>query len=426
VRQDVLIAAPLAAGGILACLAGNREDPPMPADLLLRNVRPMGKAPADVMIRDGRITAIAPGIALPAAAEEDGQGMLLLPGLVEAHTHLDKTMWGMPYRPNSSGPRLIDRIENERRLRRELGIDPARQSARQVVQSVRMGTTHIRSHVDIDTVHGLWGVEGVLATRERHRDIIDIELVAFPQSGMMQRPGTAELMDRALAMGVEHVGGLDPCAIDRDPKGQLDAVFGLAQKHGRPVDIHLHETGEMGAFSLDLIMERTRALGMQGKVMVSHAFCLGSNEPAVLDPLIEGLAALDIAIMTVGSASRPAPPVKRLVEMGIRVCSGSDGIRDTWGPYGNADMLERAMFVGLRNNFRRDEEVEIAFGVCTTGGAAVLRLEGYGVAVGCVADLFLVPGATIADAVVSRPPRALVIKRGQVVARDGLCLTAAP
>jgi cytosine/adenosine deaminase-related metal-dependent hydrolase len=118
--------------------------------------------------------------------------------------------------------------------------------------------------------------------------------------------------------------------------------------------------------------------------------------------------------------------VRRLVELGIRVCAGSDGIRDTWGPYGNADMLERAMFVGQRNNFRRDEEVEIAFGVCTTGGAAVMRLEDYGVAVGCIADLFVVPGETITDAVVTRPPRALVIKRGRVVARDGVACVTAP
>ncbi len=403
----------------------------MTADLLLRNVRPMGGETADVLIRGGRIAAIAPGLAAPGlaadgVAAEDGKGMLLLPGLVEAHTHLDKTLWGMPYHRNVAGPLLIDKIDNERRLKRAMDIDPARQSARQVVQSVRMGTTHIRSHVDVDTDHGLWGVEGVMATRERYRDIIDLDIVAFPQSGVMRRPGTAELMDAALALGAEHVGGIDPCGIDRDPKGQLDVVFGLAQKHGRPVDIHLHEPGEMGAFSMDLIIERTRALGMAGKVTISHAFCLGHNDPALIDPLIEQLAALDIAIMTTGPAARPAPPVRRLVGLGIRVCAGSDGIRDTWGPYGNADMLERAMFVGQRNNFRRDEEVEIAFGVCTAGGAAVMRLEGYGTAVGCVADLLVVPGATITDAVATRPARALVIKRGRVVARDGVCAVAAP
>ena len=289
-----------------------------------------------------------------------------------------------------------------------------------------MGTTHIRSHVDIDTDHGLWGIEGVMATQKKYRDIVTMDIVAFPQSGIVRRPGTADLMDAALALGAEHVGGIDPCGIDRDPKGHLDIVFGLAQKHGRPVDIHLHETGEMGAFSMDLIIERTTALGMHGKVTISHAFCLGHPDRDLIDPLIDALAKLDIAIMTTGPAARPSPPVRRLVERGIRVCAGSDGIRDTWGPYGNADMLERAMFVGQRNNFRRDEDVEIAFAVCTTGGAAVMRLENYGLTPGCTADLLILPGATITDAVVTRPPRAFVIKHGRIVARDGVALVDAP
>jgi cytosine/creatinine deaminase len=130
--------------------------------------------------------------------------------------------------------------------------------------------------------------------------------------------------------------------------------------------------------------------------------------------------------MTTGPASRPAPPVKKLIEAGVRVCSGSDGIRDTWGPYGNADKLERAMFVGLRNNFRRDDEVEIGLAVCTTGGARVMALADYGVAVGCKADIVLVPGETLTDAVVTRSPSRRVIKGGKVVARDGVSIMKAP
>jgi cytosine/adenosine deaminase-related metal-dependent hydrolase len=233
------------------------------------------------------------------------------------------------------------------------------------------------------------------------------------------------MMDRALAMGVQVVGGLDPSAIDRDPKGHLDAIFGLAQKHGRPIDIHLHEPGELGLFSFDLILERVRALGMQGKVVVSHAFALGFAERD-LGPLFADLARERIGIMTTGPASRPAPPVKRLMEMGVDVCSGSDGIRDTWGPYGNGDMLQRAMFLGLRNNLRREDEVELALDVCTTGGAAVMGLEGYGLEVGCQADIVLVNAATRAEAAAQVPPRRLVLKRGVVVARDGKALVAAP
>lgn len=175
-----------------------------------------------------------------------------------------------------------------------------------------------------------------------------------------------------------------------------------------------------------LIIERIRALGMQGQVVVSHAFCLGSPDRDLVDPLIDEIARLDIGIMTTAPAARPAPPVKRLLERGVRVCSGSDGIRDTWGPYGNADMLERVMFVGLRNNFRRDEEVELAFHVCTQGGADVMRLDGYGLKIGAKADLVVVEGETITQAAVARPPRKLVIKAGNVVARDGVSIRQAP
>lgn len=398
----------------------------MTASLLLRNVRPYAGAAVDMLIENGRITRIASGIEAPAGvAVEDGRGEIVIPGLVEAHTHLDKSLWGLPWYTNEVGPKLLDKIDNERENKKRLNIDPARQSARQSIQSSLMGSTHIRSHVDVDTEHGLWGVEGVMATRDGYRDIVDIELVAFPQSGLLRRPGTLELMDQAMKAGCEVVGGLDPCAIDRDPKGHLDAVFGLCQTYGKPLDIHLHEPGEMGLFSTELIIERTRALGMTGKVTISHAFSLGCD-PALVDPVIAQLAELDIAIMTTGPASRPAPPVKKLLAAGVRVCSGSDGIRDTWGPYGNADMLERAMFVGLRNNLRRDDELRLALDVCTSEGARVMEVEGYGVSEGSNADLVILPGETVAEAIVTRSPRRRVLKRGKVVARDGVSIRTAP
>ena len=399
----------------------------MASDLLIRNVRIMGGAATDVLVSNGKIARIAASIAPPAGcAIEDGGGEILLPGLVEAHTHLDKSLWGLPWYKNEVGPKLLDKIDNERLNKRRFGMDPYQQSARQTVQSSVMGSTHIRSHVDVDTDHGMWGIEGVMKMRAGYKDIMDVEIVAFPQSGLLRRPGTLELMDQAMKLGSEVVGGVDPCAIDRDPKGHLDAIFALSQKYGKPLDIHLHEPGEMGVFSADLICERTRALGLKGMVTISHAFCLGSPDRDLVDPLIAQLADLDIAIMTTGPASRPAPPVKRLVDAGIRVCSGSDGIRDTWGPYGNADMLERAMFVGLRNNFRRDDELAIALDVCTTHGARVMELEGYGVAEGCKADLVIAPGETVAEAIVTRSPKRRVIKGGKVVARDGVSIMKAP
>jgi cytosine/adenosine deaminase-related metal-dependent hydrolase len=391
----------------------------MPRELVIRNVRPAGAKPANILIRDGIIAETDAAEDASGAESLDAEGMFLLPGLVESHTHLDKTLWGMGWLEHTAGPGLIDRIENERRVRRETGIDPERQSVRLAARMLKTGTTHLRSHVDVDTEVGLAGIEGVMAARERLKAVIDVEIVAFPQSGLLVRPGTLELIDRALELGAEVVGGLDPCAIDRDPKGHLDAVFGLAGKHGRPIDIHLHEPGEMGAFSLDLIIERTHALGMQGKVTVSHAFCLGMPDTAQVDRLIAALAKEGIAIMTTGPSGSPAPPVRKCLDAGVVVSAGSDGVRDSWTPYGNGDMLERAMLVGLRNGFRRDEDIELALDVCTYGGARTLGLENYGLSVGCAADLLLVPGETVAEAVISRPADRTVIKRGRIVARRG-------
>jgi cytosine/adenosine deaminase-related metal-dependent hydrolase len=394
-------------------------------DLLVRNVRPYGGAATDIMIRDGRIAATGAGLAADGAPELDGAGRLAIPGLIEAHTHLDKSVLGMPWYRNEVGDRLIDKIDNERAVRKALPIDPARQSRRHALLAVSHGSTHIRSHVDVDTDCGVAGIEGVLATREALAGIVGIDLVAFPQSGLLVRPGTLALMEQALRLGAETVGGLDPCAIDRDPKGHLDAVFGLAERFGRGVDIHLHEPGEMGAFSMELIIERTRALGMAGKVIVSHAFCLGMPDPVLVGGLVDALAAAGIAILTTVPPSRPVPAVKPLIAAGVVVCAGSDGIRDTWGPYGNADMLERAMFVGLRNNLRRDDDLRIALDVVTVMGAKALGLPDYGLEPGCEADIVLVAAETVAEAVAQRPGQRTAIKRGRVVAQDGVVVAGA-
>lgn len=398
----------------------------MTQDLLLKNVRLWGAAATDILIRDGRIEIIALGQTAEAAQVEDCANGILLPGLIEAHTHLDKTLWGMGWRPHQAGPLLIDKIETERRLKTDWNIDPARQSKRQALLSLSHGTTAIRSHVDVDTEIGLKGIEGVLATKQDLADIIDIEIVAFPQSGVMTRPGTLELMKEAMNAGAHVVGGLDPCGIDRDPKGQLDAIFRLAEQTGKPVDIHLHEPGELGAFSMDLIIEQTRALGMRGNVTISHAFCLGMPDRSRAMDLIEQLAKEQISIATVATASRPVPMAEDLRRAGVTLCAGSDGIRDTWGPYGNADMLERAMLLGLRNNFRTDPDVEHALWCCSYGGAKVMKLPDYGLDVGCIADLVLVEAESVTHAVVSRPQRKLVIKRGKVAARDGVTLIRVP
>jgi cytosine deaminase len=386
-------------------------------DLLLRNVRPMGGAATDLLLRGGRIAA---GPTPAGTPEEDGRGLLLLPAFVEGHTHLDKTTFHLPdWLVNEVGPRIEDKIDTEREWRARTGHDAGEASLAMARAFLAAGTTRIRSHVDVDTSGGTRHIEGVLATREAMRGLQEIQIVAFPQSGILGRQGTDTLLDAALAMGADIVGGLDPCAIERDPVRHLDIVFGLAEKHGKPVDIHLHEPGTMGAFSLDLILERTRALGMDGRVVVSHAFCLGDIPERDRDALLARMAALRVAIATTAPASRPVPLVAPCRAAGVTIFGGNDGIRDTWTPYGSPDMLERAMLIGLRNNFRRDDEVAIAFDCVGAAGAAGCGFEGYGLEPGARADLVLVDARTLAEAVVTRPARRLIVSGGRIAARDG-------
>ncbi|WP_343712619.1 amidohydrolase family protein [Inquilinus sp.] len=395
-------------------------------DLLLRNIRPYAAEACDLLVRGGRIAGIGRFEPEPGMPVEEGGGAIAIPGLIDAHTHLDKTTWGMPWHVNNRRAVLRERIDFERENRTAIGIDPHRQSMRHAIGLAAHGATHIRSHVDIDPTHGLALVDGVMETRERLAGIIDIEIVAFPQSGVMVMPGTVELLDAALAQGCEVLGGIDPCGIDRDPKGQLDGLFALAVKHGKPIDIHLHEAGDLGAFTMELIFERIRANGMQGQVAISHAFALGMNDHLRVGQLIERIAELDIAILTTGAPSATVPSIMRLKQAGIRVGAGCDGIRDTWGPWGQPDMLDRAKVVGMKNGLRQDHELEHVLHVVSQGGADVMRLEGYGLRQGDRADLTLLAGETLAHAVVEVAPRPLVVKGGRVTARQGLAVVDMP
>ncbi len=396
----------------------------MTAELLLTNVRPLGGEAIDLLAREGRIAAAGAGLSAGAGATVvDGGGRLLFPGFVDAHAHMDKTLLGLGWYRNEVGPTLIEKIENERALRRERGIDAYAQSSRQARLAIAAGTTHIRTFVDIDTEIGLGGFEGVQRMRDDFREALTIQVVAFPQSGMLARPGTVELMETALKNGAEVVGGLDPSMIDRDPAKHLDVIFGLAERYDADVDIHLHEPGELGAFSVELIAERTRALGWRGRVVISHAICLGGVEEAYLGRLIDLLLENDIVIMSHGpSGLRPVPSIKRLREAGVRMCTGNDGIRDAWGPLNMPDMLLRAFIIAYRNNLRRDDEIEMVLDIATHGGARVMGDAAYGLMPGCRADFVVVDGETHVEAVIERPQRWLVVKGGRIVARGGECL----
>lgn len=399
---------------------------PPEARLVVRDVRPWPREPGgplvDVHLEAGSIAAIGPGLAVPPGTPEaDGRGGVLLPALADVHAHLDSTRLGLPFRPHTAGPGLAGLVENDRRNWRLAEKPVAERATFTLARTIASGATRVRSHAQVDTDSGLERLEGVLAAREAHRQHAAVEVVAFPQAGILRNPGTADLIEQALVAGADVVGGIDPCAFDRDPVRHLDVVFGLADRHRRGVDIHLHETGELGAFTLELVAERVAALAMHGRVTISHAFALSSVDDDRQRALVDLLAAHDIAVTTVAPGTREPLPLERLRAAGVRVGLGQDGIRDYWSPYGDGDVLGRAWQLAFRAGYRHDEHIEGCVEVASIGGAGVLgvSLRGRGVEVGAPADLVVVPGDTVTAAVMDGPPRTLVLHEGRVVAREG-------
>lgn len=376
----------------------------------------------DLEVSGGRIAALLPASDTgDFGGDLDLKGALVLPPLVDGHIHLDKTLLGLPWVPNqAAGNQVADRIEAERKVRAARTVPESETGSNLVQQVVASGTLHMRSHVDIDNQLGLKNLHEIVKVRERFAGLVTIQIVAFPQSGILRSPGTADLLAAAMAEGADLLGGLDPVGIDGDLDGHLDPLFAIAERRGCGVDIHLHDGGEGGLAQIGAIARRTKAAGLQGKVAISHAFALGSVPAASAARTADLLADTGVAIMSHGPGGAAIPPLKLLREHGVRVFGGSDNIRDAWSPFGNGDMLERAMMIGYRANFRHDAELALAFDMVTKTAADVLGIEGYGLAAGGPADFVVVEAGSLAEAVATRPRRKLVVKAGRIVAKDGV------
>lgn len=395
--------------------------------MLLKNAILPDGTPADIHLAGGRIAAIgAPGT-VPAGAEaiRDLGGALVAPAFIDGHIHLDKTQMGTTLIPHVPGGSVRQRIAAERVARRCVPLSVEERAGALIRQLLANGTTRVRSHVDIDSDIKLEHLEALLKVREAFAALIDIEIVAFPQSGVVSEPGAAGLLDAALAAGADLVGGLDPAGIDGDVKGQLDVVFGLAEKHGKGIDIHLHDGGEIGGEELRDISARTIAAGLQGRVVVSHAFALGGLSPESFGKTADALAAAGIAIMTSSPPPVPVPPVAALRQHGVTVFAASDNIRDSWSPFGNGDMLDRVAIIAMRQEFFTNADLRLAFDLATTAPAKVLRVDDYGLRAGAAADLVVIAAPTVEEAVINCSPRRLVLRRGRIIAENGVLLASA-
>ena len=393
--------------------------------MILANARLPGGGLADVEIAGGKIAALHPsGSANHAGERIDLAGALLLPAFVDGHIHLDKTHWGAPRLPHVEGRSVRERIAAERIQRHRVALKIEARASALIRTLIANGTTRVRSHIDIDNDVGLANLEAVLRVREAYREWIDIQLVAFPQSGVTTEKGAPDLLASALMAGADLIGGLDPAGFDNDVKGQLDIVFGLAERFGKGIDIHLHDGGETGASELRDIAVRTIAAGMQGRVAVSHAFALGSIGADLFAKTADALARAEVAIMTSCPPSAPVPPPRALRERGVLVFAGSDNIRNSWSPYGNGDMLDRAAIIAERHGMFTDRELEEAFALTTSEADKALGGPRRELRAGALADLLVVPAPSIAGAVVDRPPRALVLRGGRIAAERGVVSAA--
>ncbi|GMA25351.1 cytosine deaminase [Luteimicrobium album] len=390
---------------------------------VLRDVRPWGGEAVDLHVADGRITALVPhDPAAGAPATEgvvDGRGLLALPGLVNAHAHVDKSWWGEPWVSYGGEATTQGRIAHERAHRDELGIPGVGVTLAVLREFLRHGTTAIRTHVDVDLGLGLRGIEIVREALDAVGGAVHAEIVAFPQDGVLRRPGVLDLLDQAAAAGAEHVGGLDPASIDRDPVGQLDGLFAIAERRGVGIDVHLHDGGPLGAFQIELMIERTLRAGLQGKVNVAHGFAVGELPASRQADLVAAMGEAGITMTTVAPIGSAPLPLHALREAGVAVGLGTDGIRDLWSPYGTGDLLALTTQLARLSRFRHDDELVTAARVASSDAARFVGRDTHDLAVGAPADVVLVDAENVPDAVVRAPGRALVVAGGRVVARDG-------
>ena len=383
--------------------------------VIVSGVRPWGGDAVDVVIDGGVIADVVPAGTATGDERIDGRGLLALPGFVNAHAHVDKSWWHHSWVSFGGERTTQGRIAHERAERDKYGIPSVDGIVAVLREFLRHGTTATRTHVDVDLGVGLRGIEAVREAVAVLGGAIDVEIVAFPQDGVLRRPGVLELLDEAVAAGASHIGGIDPAGIDRDPVGQLDGIFEIARRRGVGVDIHLHDHGELGAFQYELIAERAQDV----KTTVSHGFALGevSGERQVV--LLDQLAQAGISLATVAPVGSAPLPWRGMHDRGIATGLGTDGIRDLWSPFGDGDLLRIALGYARLHGLRTDEELTYAVRLATTDAASYVDRERHDLVPGARADLVLLDAENVPDALVRVPLRKLVIAGGRVVARDG-------
>ena len=375
----------------------------------------------DIGIDAGRITAVDPRVEGQADREIDAAGNLVSTGFVDSHMHLDKALvldrYDWSQRETLVAHRITAMTESDK-MKRDFTVDDVRQRA---VRLARMcaayGTTTLRSHVDIDTVVGLVGMEGVLTAKKECRGLVDIQISPYAIRGFEGQPQSEPLLRQALEMGADLIGGVPES--DDDPVAHVDRIFALAREFGLDIDFHTDQVSAARPFALPYIAEKTMADGMQGRVMASHCRALGYVSTDEHQQAIELCARAGVNIcVTPFECMHERVALPR--QAGVNVTYMSDNIQDAWRAHGNGDMMLLAVFASRLTPFNTNQELDAVLEMGTLGAARSLGFEDeVGVAVGKRADLMVLEAPTAHEAVLYQARRLWVIKAGRIVAADG-------
>ena len=401
-------------------------------DLIVRNARARDERDlVDIGVIGDRIEAVQPHLAGTAREEIDAAGRLVAPGFVNLHLHADKSLLGEVMRPNLSGT-LPEAIEITNDFKRSYAPEEVAGRAGRVLETgVQNGTTFFRLFADVGTIGGLRAAQGLLLARERFRDLCQIQVVAFPQEGILRDPGAAELLEEAIKQGCDVVGGLPWYEYtDADAREHIDICFALARRHGLDIHMLVDDTDDPNSRSLEYLAWRTMRDGYGGRVTASHCGAMAAYNDVYAAKVIDMVATAGVAISVnahinlVCSARLDREPrrrgiarVKEMLARGVNVVSAQDDVNDPYYPFGKPDQLEVALMMAHTAQLTLPHELEQVFDMITVNAARAARLDAYGIAPGRRADLVVIDAPSVHEALRTQPLRRHVLRGGQVVAQ---------
>jgi cytosine/creatinine deaminase len=407
-------------------------------DVVLRQARVEGRpAVADIAISGGVIGHVTDHVAGDGAAELDVGGRLVSPAFVQPHIHLDK-VGTLPLIGRNASGTLAEAIDILHRIKRSSTAEEVAARAGVVIrQAVLSGTTRIRTHVDVDTVGELTPLRGVVQAAREHEDLCDIQIVVFPQEGVIKDPGTFELMDAAMREGGAVVGGMPHWeSDDAAAREHIRICMGLAERYDADIDMHVDETDDPGSKTLDMLIDATTRSGWQGRVTASHCCAMAAWSDDYAGAVIRRAVAAGLNFVTNPATNlllqgrldseprrRGLPRVKELLASGLVVGCGQDCVQDGFYPFGAADQLQVALILCHAAQLSVPAEIDAALASIRHAAARIMAVRGYGLEPGCTADLVVLDSDDMHEALRLQANRRWVIRRGAMVAATSVTST---